>query len=187
MNVRKVPNKIERFDLVQDMLYLHRAGYSGQEIAEMLTNSDKVPESVSISRDEVNKYLKKAKETKREIAVKNKKIFLDVIHTELDIMSEMQSNYMKTKTLLEALEKRALDDDRLINPYQYKALISEMREGLSQLKEIQKELNDANNIKRFMEIVLQTLKEECPDKIPIIAEKLKIAKETLWFSQIFKR
>lgn len=187
MTVRKQTNKVERYDLVQDLLYLHRAGYSGQEIADTLNNSGKMPDGILISRDEVNKYLKRAKETKREIAVKDKKIFLDVINTELDIMSEMQSNYMRTKTLLEAIERRAIDDNRLINPYQYKALISEMREGLSQLKEIQKELNDTNNIKRFMEVVLTTLKEECPDKIPIIAEKLKIAKETLWFSQIFKR
>ena len=92
--------------------------------------------------------------------------------------------YLRSKDLLDDLEDQALDNSRITSPYQYKAVASEMRESLRLMMDIQKELNDYVNIRNFMNIILNVLKEECPEKIPIIAARLKATKGTTWFSEV---
>jgi len=60
-----------------------------------------------------------------------------------------------------------------------------MREMLKMMIEIQKELNDYENTKKFMEIVMETVAEECPQSIPIIIDRLKMSRETKWIGQTF--
>jgi len=80
-----------------------------------------------------------------------------------------------------------MEKGRNIDPYRFKAVASEMRELLKQMVEIQKEINDYNNVRKFMEIVMSVLQKEVPDKIPIIIEELKIAKGTQWFANMMRK
>lgn len=112
---------------------------------------------------------------------------LQVVNTQFDVIQEVGLLYARTRKLLEQMEDDAELRKKMVNPYQFKAVSSEMREMLNTMLEIQREVNDYENIRRFMEIVLQTLAEEVPDKIPIIVEKLRVTKGTAWFASILDK
>lgn len=177
-------SKIVKYKLEEDVVNLRRAGLSYQQIADELNDSGKVPENDEINKYVIMRFLEKLPEINKEIVKQDKRRLVQVVNNNLDIIHEVNTLFNKTKNLLEMMEEEAHQRGKHIDPYRFKAVSSEMREMLKQMMEIQKEINDYNNIKKFMEIVIQTLREECPDKIPIIAEKLKLAKGTQWFADL---
>jgi len=181
-----IQSKIVRYKLEEDVVLLKQSGLSYQQIADELNNSGKVPENDRIDKFNVMRFLEKLPQIERQIVKENKKRLLEVVNNNIDIINEVTKMFNKSKALLEAMEEDAVEKGRLINPYQYKAIVSEMREMLNQMISIQKEINDYNNVRKFMEIILETLKEHAPDKIPIIAEKLRMSKGTQWFADIMK-
>jgi hypothetical protein len=72
----------------------------------------------------------------------------------------------------------------MIDVYRWKAVVGEMREMLGTMGNIQKEINDYNNVRRFMEVVIETLSDECPEQIPAIVDRLRTTKGTQWFADI---
>lgn len=180
-------SKIVRYKLEEDVVNLRKAGLSYQQIADELNQSGKVPEEDPLDKYVVMRFLDKLPELAKEIVKEDKRRLIAVVNNNLDISYEVQSLFSKSKALLESMEDDAYNNGRTLDPYRFKAVVSEMREMLKQMTEIQKEINDYNNVRKFMEIVLMTLKEECPEKIPIIAERLKLAKGTQWFADIVAR
>lgn len=179
-------SKIVKYKLEEDCVNLRKSGLSYQEIAEELNASGKVPEDDPIDEYVVMRFLKKIPQVTKQLVKEDKKRLLQVVNTNFDILHEINSLFSKTKNLLENMEADAYDKGKLINPYQFKAIVSEMREMLRQMMEIQKEMNDYENVRMFMEIVLETLQKEAPDKLPIITEKLKMAKGTQWFANLLE-
>lgn len=179
-------SKVVRFNLVEDVINLRMSGMSAEQIAEELNASGKLPHGEIISGDAIRRFLERVPEIRQELIRSNRDKLMETVNTGLDIVYETSNLFHRTKELLGELERQASKSGRVVNPYQYKALVSEMRELLKQMMDINKEINDYENIKKFMEIVLSVLKEECPDKIPIIAERLKMAKGTQWFSSIIR-
>lgn len=177
-------SKIVQYKLEEDCVNLRKLGYSFQKIADELNASGKVPEDDPIDKYVVMRFLEKIPEVQKQLVRENKGRLLEVVNTNFDIIHEVNHLFGKTKALLEAMEEDAYEKGKLVDPYRFKAVASEMRELLKQMTDIQREINDYKNIRRFMEIVLETLQEECPDKIPIIAEKLRLAKGTTWFADI---
>lgn len=180
-------SKIVKYKLEEDCVNLRNAGLSYQQIADELNNSGKVPKDDPIDKYVVMRFLDKLPEIQRQIVKEDKRRLIQVVNNNLDIIQEVTELFAKSKNLIEQMEQDAFEKGRHINPYMYKAVASEMREMLKLMTDIQKEINDYNNIRRFMEIVLETLKEEAPDKIPIIAEKLRLSKGTKWFADIISR
>lgn len=179
-------SKIVKYKVEEDVINMRRAGLTYEQIAEDLNASGKIPPDDPINKDTVARFLATIPEVKRKLYRDSQKRIIKTINQSFDIIYEINSLYEKTKNLLEKMEQEAEEKGRHINPYQFKAVSSEMRELLSKMIEIQKEINDYKNVHKFMEIILQTLYEEVPDKIPIIIERLKAIKETKWFSDLLE-
>lgn len=177
-------SKIVKYKLEEDCVNLRKSGLSYQEIAEELNASGKVPADDPIDKFVVMRFLEKIPTITKQLVAEDKRRLLNVVNTNFDIIEEVNTLFGKTKALLEMMEEDAANKGKIINPYQFKAVTSEMRELLNQMMTIQKEINDYKNVRKFMEIVLQTLQEEVPDKIPIIAEKLRMTQGTQWFANI---
>lgn len=182
-----VVSKIVQYGLEKDVISLRQAGFSYQKIADELNASGKVPENDKINAEIVKRFLDNVPEVSKELVKRDEKRMLEVVNNSMDIISEMTTLYRKTANLLDALEERAKKNGYLVDPHKFKALSSEMREMLKMMIEIQKEINDYENIKLFMEIVMETVQEVCPQSIPIIVEKLKMSKETRWIGQTFSK
>lgn len=180
-------SKIVRYELEQDTVNLRQAGLSYQRVADELNALGKVPENDQINADNVKTFLNNIPQVSREMVKRNEKRLVAVVNNNMDIISEMTTLYDKTKKLMEAMEERASENNKHVDPYRFKALSSEMREMLKMMIDIQKELNDYENTRKFMEIVMETVAEISPESIPIIIEKLKAVQETKWFGQIFDK
>lgn len=179
-------SKIVKYKLEEDCVTLRRAGLSYQQIADELNSSGKVPDDDKIDKYVLIRFFDSLPEIQQQLVKEDKKRLIAVVDNNMDIVSEVTQLFSKTKNLLEAMEDDAESKGRFVNPYQYKAIVGEMREMLKQMTDIQREINDFDNIKMFMQIVLEVIKEECPDKLPIIADRLKSAKGTSWFSSLIK-
>jgi hypothetical protein len=180
-------SKIVRYKIEELCVSLKRSGLSYNQIADELNSSGKVPNDDRIDKFVVARFLEKLPELTKQVIQEDRKRLVQVVNNNMDIIHEVSSLFAKTKGLMESMEEKALDKGYTIDPYRYKAVCSEMRELLKQMTDIQKEINDYNNIKKFLEIVIGVLQEECPEKIPIIVEKLKITKGTQWFADIIDR
>lgn len=177
-------SKIVRYKLEKETIALRRAGKSYQEIADVLNATGKVPEFDKIDKFVVSRFLEKIPKVAKEIVKNNEERMIEAVYINFDIIQETNALYQRSKTLLDELDNKARNEGKIVNPYQFKAVVSEMREMLKQMTEIQKEINDYNNVRRFMEIVLETLYDEVPDKIPAIIERLKLNQGTTWFANI---
>ncbi|MEC0276820.1 hypothetical protein [Peribacillus frigoritolerans] len=180
-------SKIVKYKLEEDVVMLRQSGMSYQQIADELNESGKVPEDDELDKYVVLRFLEKLPKVQQQIVSEDRRRLVEVVNTNLDIVHEVTALFGKTKALLNHMEEDAFDRGKAMDPYRFKAVASEMREMLKQMTEIQREINDYNNIRKFMEIVLNTLKEECPEKIPVISEKLKMTKGTTWFSDMMGR
>mgnify|MGYP000874258068 FL=1 len=185
MDSNRNVSKVIQYDLEQDTVNLRQAGLSYQRIADELNASGKVPEDDQINADIVKRFLNHVPAVSREMVKRDKKRMMAVVDNNIDIIHEMTTLYSKTSDLLNAMESQAREKNSILDPHKFKALSSEMREMLKMMIEIQKELNDYENTKRFMEIVMETVAEECPQSIPIIIEKLKMSQKTQWIGQLF--
>jgi hypothetical protein len=177
-------SKIVRYQ-VEEMCYnLKLAGLSYSQIADELNASGKVPEHDPVNKYVVARFCEKVPEIAKESIKNNKKRLMKVVNNNLDVIFETNNLFQKTKNLLEEIEQDAEMKEKLIDPYRYKALSSEMRELLKLMIDIHKEINDYKNIKKFIEIIIQTVTEEAPDALPFIVAKLKACRESHWFGDI---
>lgn len=180
-------SKIVKYALEADVVNLRKSGFSFQDIADELNGSGKVPSDDPLDKHVVMRFLQKMPEVNRAIIQADKQRLVEVVSTNMDIVSEVQNLFHRAKFMLEVMEENAAENNKVMDPYRFKAVSSEMRELLRQMTEIQKEINDSDNVRKFMEIVLDVLKAEAPDKIPIIAEKLRVLKGTQWFSDMMRK
>lgn len=180
-------SKIVRYKLEEECVNLKKAGLSLSEIAEELNNNEKVPPNDNIDKFVVARFLEKIPSVTKQLVQEDRRRLLEVVNTNFDIMEEINGLFGKSKSLLELIEDDAYRQGKTVNVYMWKAVVSEMREMLRHMTEIQKDINDYDNVRKFMEIVLQVLQEEAPEKIPIIAEKLKVVKGTQWFASIMTK
>lgn len=178
-------SKISKYKLEEDIINLRQSGLSLQQIANELNASGKIPEGDEIDKYMIWRFLEKTPQITREIVKKDKKRMIEVVNNNLDIVHEVSSLFNKTKNLLEMMEDDAYAKGRLMNPHQFKAISGEMREMLKLMIDIQKEISDYDNVRKFMEIVMETIKETSPDSLPLIIEKLKTTKNTRWFGELF--
>lgn len=177
-------NKIVRYKLEEDTVLLKRSGLTHQQIADELNMSGKIPNNDLVTRDDVDRFMKRVPAVQKALVKESKARLVEVVNTNFDIIHELSSLFSRTKNLLDAMEEKAAQSGKLVGAMSFKAISSEMREMLRHMTDIQKEINDYENIRKFMEIVLQVLQEECPAQIPKIAERLRIMKGTQWFANI---
>lgn len=181
-------SKIVKYKIEQDVVTLRSEGMSYQDIADELNASGRVPADDPLDKYVVMRFLEKMPEITRKIVQEDKQRLVEIVQTNMDIVSETAGLYQRAKNIMEAMEVRAANSEYgYVDPYRFKAVASEMRELLKSMTEIQREISDAENVRKFMEIVMDVLKQECPDKIPIIADKLRVMKGTQWFSDMMKK
>ncbi len=186
MSINKGTNrsKITKYKIEEDVINMRKLGYTYQEIADEVNNSGKVPEDDPLNFVTIARFINKYPEVNKKLVQEEKKRLLEVVNTNFDVYNEINMLYGKTSKMLDLLEERAIERNGSIDPYRFKAITSEMRENLRFMLDIQKEINDYNNIRKFMEIVIKVLQEEVPEKIPIIAERLRVGQDTKWFANI---
>jgi len=184
---KRFQTTIEEFGLVDDCINLRKLGLSLDKVADELNNGGKLPENVEISPEMVGYFLRNISDYRKEIIKKSKAHLMQSINTSFNVYDEINDLYSRTKLLLLDMEEVAANKDRHVDAYRFKAVSSEMREMLRQMLEIQKEVNDYNNVRKFMEIVLETVQEEAIEALPVIIEKLKIVQGTQWFSSIMDK
>lgn len=180
-------SKIVKYKIEEDVVMLRQSGMSYQQIADELNSSEKVPLDDQLDKYVIMRFLEKLPQIQQQLVREDKKRLVSVVNANMDIVHEIADLYGKTKSLLSMMEDDAIEKGRILDPYRFKAVASEMRELLKQMTDIQKEINDYDNIRKFMEIVLDTLKDEAPESIPIIAQKLKMTKGTNWFADMVSR
>lgn len=181
-------SKVVKYKIEQDVVTLRSQGFSYQDIADELNASGKVPPEDPLDKYVIMRFLEKMPEITRQIVQEDKRRLVEIVQTNMDIVHETAGLYQRAKNILEAMEERAAKSEYgYVDPYRFKAIASEMRELLKSMTEIQREITDADNVRKFMEIVMDVLKQEAPDKIPIIADKLRVMKGTQWFSDMMKR
>ena len=186
VNILTKHSKVVKFGLHEDAVYLKKSGLSYEQVTDELNKSGKIPANCSLSVSAVRKFFSDLPEVTKEIVKENKGMLVEIVNTQFDIIKEVTELYGRTKNILADLEERAAEKDRGVNPYQYKAVCSEMRELLRHMTDIQKEVNDYDNVRKFMEIVIKTVSEECPAALGKIAAKLKVTKGTQWFTDILR-
>lgn len=180
-------SKIVKYKIEEDVVMLRQSGMSYQQIADELNASEKVPLDDQLDKYVVMRFLEKLPQIQQQLVRDDKRRLVSVVSANMDIVHEISDLYGKTKSLLSMMEDDALEKGRILDPYRFKAVASEMRELLKQMTDIQKEINDYDNIRKFMEIVLDTLKDEAPESIPVIAQKLRLTKGTNWFADMVNR
>lgn len=176
--------KVVRYGVEEDVILLRKAGYSLSQIAQEINKSGKVPIDDPLTEESIKYYINNISNVQKEILKESKRRIINTVNLNFDIIYELTSLFERTKNLLDAMEEKANEQGKLISAKAFKDISSEMREMLRHMMEIQKEINDYENVRRFMEIVIKVLQEECPDKIPIIAERLRLTKGTQWFSKM---
>lgn len=179
---------IAKYGVEKEVFTLRQAGFTYPQIAEEINASGKLPEGVEINQNMVFKFLKNFREgeTIKEIVARSSKNVVKCVGRQIDIIDEYNNLYLKAKDILEEVEADANKKGKPLSPYHYKALVSEMRELLKTMIDIQKEISDHDNVKRFMEIIISTVKAEAPEALPVIALKLKEVRETQWFSKFME-
>lgn len=180
-------SKIVKYNLEQDTINLRQAGLSYQRIADELNATGKVPEDDPINAEIVKRFLDRVPSVSREMIKRDEKKMLAVVNSTINIITEMTNLYERTKNLLEELEEKSSQLGKPVDPYRFKALSSEMREMLKMMIDIQKELNDYENIKEFIATVIETVYEVAPEAMPIIIERLRLSQRTKWIGQVLRR
>lgn len=175
--------KIVKYKLEKQCLELRRQDLSLAQIADELNKNMIVPKDDQINKFTVKRYLDSISMTE-QVSVSKKVDYETKLVTTIDLLDETRSLYNKTMSLLLFMEESAEENDKCIDPYRFKAVVGEARAFLQQMKDLQKEVSNYNDINKFIEVVLTVLKEECPEKIPVIVEKLKLDRGTAWFSQM---
>jgi hypothetical protein len=177
-------SKIVKYKIEQDVIALRQQNLSYQKIADEMNASGKVPAADPIDKFVVMRFLDTVPAVTKEIVSNSKRRMVEVVNSQMDVIFEVKTMYEKTKAIINAMEEDWVQKNKPINAYAWKALISEMREMLKHMGDIQREINDYDNVRKFMEVVIETLSDECPEKIPTIAERLRAAKGTQWFADL---
>ncbi len=177
-------SKIEKYKLEEMAIRLREEEHlTYQEIAEKLNISGLVPSDDEIKLWTVERFLKKIPEVKKHLLHQDKRRLLKVMNKQVDIIDETLLLYNRTKTLLINMENKAAESNGTINTKSYKALCSEMRVLLKQMTEMQKQINDFENVKKFMEIVLETVHDVAPQALNPILDKLRIKQNSVWLTK----
>lgn len=179
-------DKITEYNLKDYVLSLRRSGYKQQEIVDLV--NAKLPNEETIDRFVLIRFLNKYTAMTKDEDVGAEPKILQHYATNMDIISETQGLYFRAKELLDKMEKASEEAGYPhVDPYRFKAVSEVMIALQKQMIDIQKEVSEYNNIIKFFEMIMEILKEECPEKIPSIIEKLKTVKSTKWFSAIMSQ
>jgi hypothetical protein len=173
-------SRIEKYNLMDIVVRMKRKGESYSAIARHINESGLLPEGLTVNVKMLSTFMtNRMPEIKSEIIKSDQRRLLKAANTQLDIMAEVNNLYIRTKNKLFDYEQNI---NTKISPKEYKALCSEMRELLKQVLDLQKEVLNFENIKMFMDIVLNTVKDLAPEALQPILDKLRVHKGTAWMT-----
>jgi hypothetical protein len=176
--------KIEGLGIHDDIMDLHNAGLKPVDITFTINSLIKVPYSNAVSEKEVKAFLIIVKKSVPAAINVNTDFLARQVDNQFSMLDEVHDTYNRTKKMLNLLERKTIQNDKL-DALAWKAIVSELREFLCLIKDINDDMAAHENMKKFMSIVVEVLMEECPDKLPIIAERLRVSSSTQWFSDMF--
>lgn len=183
----EIKSKVVKYGLEEDVIALKRQGLSLQAIADELNATDKVPDDDQLDKHVIKRFLDSAPKVTNEIVQASRKRMLSVVNNQLDIVHEVNHLYNQTRQLLDFMVEEALENDKLPSATNYKMMSSELNAFLRLMMDIQKEINTYDNVKKFMEIVIATVKQHAPEALPIILRELKEVQGARWFADQFKK
>lgn len=177
-------NPIVKYGLEEEVSMLrHEQDLSYRKIAEKISESKKLPAGKKVSERQVVSFFTATRETNKQIVKRSTKRLAKVVDQQVNIIDEVQSMYNRSKTLLEAMETAAAENGyQHVSPYHFKAVMSETREMLNTMISLQKDINDIENVKFFMQAVISILKKHAPEIIPVLIEELRVNKGTIWIA-----
>jgi orotate phosphoribosyltransferase-like protein len=180
-------SKIVKYKLEEDTVALRKQGLSLQSIADELNATGKVPSDDIIQKWTVQRFLDDMPEIERQLISQNKKRLMTVVNQQMDIIHEVNDLYSTTKQLLDFMVEDALDKGHLPSATNFKFMSSELQGYLRIMMDIQKEINTYDNVKKFMQIVIECVKKNAPESLPDILEELKTLQGARWFADSFRK
>lgn len=182
----EINSKITKYQLEADTVALRQQGLSLQQIADELNASGKVPNDDLIDKFVVKRFLDNMPEVQREIVQSSRKRLVQAVNSKMDVIHEVGTMYNRTKQLLEHIEEQAYENNKLPSVNAWKLLSSEMTVYLRLMMDIQKEINTYDNVKKFMEVVINSVRKNAPEALPVILQELKDLQGARWFADSFK-
>lgn len=174
-------SKIERYDLVEQTINLLTITpkLTYKQIAEELNSLADIPEEDKITPENVMMFVKNHPQVRREVMLANRKRLRELIleSAEFDMLRYLKDLAARTAFMLDTMEEMSLNEGQIPDPKDYKALSSELREIMKQIKEIHKEVYDMNVVREFLIEVVKTLKEVAPEALPAFIDKMKMKRD----------
>lgn len=185
-------NIIIKLGFEESVLKLRRSGFSYEYIAEGLSKEVELMKDLPFGT-KIDKYVlhKFFKEFYPDLAFKsiedtNKK--LTNYSSKVDIMADLTMLRNRTLDVMDKLDNvLEYEEFNNMNIKSFKSLADVLLATTAQIANIQKEVNDYQNVIDFIEVVIEVIHIECPEVLPIIMDKLKMQKNTRWFSDIVGR
>ena len=177
---------LKQTDLLNDVLNLRKNGYSYEQIVEKTNRA--LPEGLTISKTSLARMIEKHYPDLAGIVAKKRQNNLILkFASQIDIVQETMELFYKAKDLMQKLEDDAENRGAILNPTQFKQVAEIMIALTRQTTDIQKEMSEYSNIKKFIEVVIQILHEEAPELLPIVMDRLNVIRDTKWFANIVRR
>lgn len=178
-NIDRRPTKITKIEEaglveVATKLLCVTPKLSYKEIAEQLNEiggitENKITEQNVITLRKNNKAVRSAYLTANRQRMR--KLIMD--SSEFDMLRILKDLAARLSFSLDVLENNAIEEGEIPDAKDYKALSSELRDTLKQIKSIQKEIYDMNVVREFLVEVVKTLKETSPETLPVFISKMK--------------
>ena len=164
-------NPVIRYKLEQEASLLRHEGQTMADIARLLNDNPAVPPNVKITPSQVSSFFRQSNQSKAAIVQSSNKRLVKVVDQQINIIDETRDMYQRSKNLLDAMEEDSIAKGyAYVDAYRYKAVMSELRETMALIIELQREINDIENVKFFMQAVLTILRRQAPEVIPLLVE-----------------
>lgn len=183
MEIRKrgTQSKIEKYDLTEATLNLLKMipKLTYQQICEEINEMGKVPPEDRITVDNLTHFVKAVPEVRREVMKANRQHMRRVVFdsAEFDMLGHLKEMAARTAFMIETMEELSMDEGKLPDAKDYKALSSELRETLKQIENIHKEIYDMEVVREFLMEVVRTLKDVAPEALPAFIQKMRGKRE----------
>jgi len=178
---RGAVSKLEKYELQEEAATLLKIipKLTYQQICDELNKIGEVPEEDSITPDNITHFVKSMPEVRKEIMLANRTHMRKIVFesAEFDMLAQLKDMAARTSFMIDVMEENSLANGSIMNPKDYKALNSELRETLKQIEGIHKEVYQMEVVREFLIEVIKTLKEVSPEALNAFIAKMKGKRE----------
>lgn len=168
-------SKIIKYQLEEDVIRLKSEGKTYEQIANLLNADPRVPTNDPLNLWVVERFLKSLPALRTQAVRTDRRRLLNMMNRQVDMYTEIMKQYNSIKILLDEENSKKDPDYKAV-----KAYTSEARELLKMINDMQAEINSQENVKQFMNVVLNTVNEIAPQCVEPIVKSLKVQQESMF-------